>query len=144
MVSLNGYHSECERTFIVGKPTKKQERIFRVVHDAQQMTIDAVRPGIKVEDLDAIARGVISAAGYGKYVIHRAGHGIRLEVHERPFLQGGDSTILEPRMIFSVEPGVYIPEFGGVRHSDTVLVTENGHQILTKYPKALLSLTILG
>ena len=106
------------------------------------MTIDAVKPGLKVEDLDAVARGVISAACYGKYFIHRAGHGIGLEVHERPFLQGGESIILEPGMIFSVEPGVYIPQFGGVRHSDTVLVTENGHEILTEYPKDLPSLMI--
>jgi Xaa-Pro dipeptidase len=143
VVSLNGYHSECERTFIVGTPTKEQERIFKIVQDAQQMAIDAVKPGIKAEDLDAVARGVISAAGYGKYFIHRAGHGIGLEVHERPFLQGGESIILEPGMIFSVEPGVYIPQFGGVRHSDTVLVTENGHEILTRHPKDLPSLTIL-
>jgi Xaa-Pro dipeptidase len=142
VVSLNGYHGECERTFIVGKPTREQEVIFKIVREAQQATVDAVRPGVKVENLDAIARGIISAAGYGKYFIHRAGHGIGLEVHERPFLKEGDPTILQPGMIFSVEPGIYIPKFGGMRHSDTILVTEDGHEVLTGYPKDLPSLIV--
>jgi Xaa-Pro dipeptidase len=142
VVSLNGYHGECERTFIIGKPTREQEAIFKIVREAQQATIDAIKPGVKVEDLDAIARGIISTAGYGKYFIHRTGHGIGLEVHERPFLREGDPTFVQPGMIFSVEPGIYIPDFGGMRHSDTILVTEDGHDVLTRYPKDLPSLII--
>lgn len=142
VVSLSGYHGECERTLIIGKVSQKQKRMFEVMSSAQQATIDAIRPNIKVSELDTIARGIITKAGFGKYFIHRSGHGIGLELHERPSLKEEDPTVLEPGHIFSVEPGIYIPEFGGMRHSDTVLVTKDGYEVLTDYPKDLSSLTI--
>ncbi|MFX1284224.1 MAG: M24 family metallopeptidase [Promethearchaeota archaeon] len=142
VVSLSGYHGECERTFIIGKPSQKQEKMFETMCTAQQAIINAIKPGTKVSELDRIARGIITKAGFGKYFIHRSGHGIGLELHERPSLKEEDPTILEPGHIFSVEPGIYIPEFGGMRHSDTVLVTEDSYKILTDFPKDLSSLTV--
>ncbi len=142
VVSLGGYHGECERTFIIGEASQKQEKMFEVICTAQQATINAIKPGIKVSELDKIARGIINKAGFGKYFIHRSGHGIGLELHERPSLKEEDPTVLEPGHIFSVEPGIYIPEFGGMRHSDTVLVTEDSYEILTDSPKDLSSLTV--
>ncbi len=142
LVSLHGYYGECERTFVVGEPTEKQKEVFEVVTKAQLAAIDAAEPGVSVSKLDDIARGIITDAGYGKYFLHRTGHGIGLEPHERPYLKEEDPTILEPGIIFSVEPAIYIPGICGVRHSDTVLITEDGHEVFTKYPKDLNSLTV--
>lgn len=142
VVSLSGYHGECERTFIIGKASQKQEKMFEVISAAQQTTIDAIKPGVKVSKLDKIARGIISEAGFGKFFIHRSGHGIGLELHERPSLKEQDPTVLQPGHVFSVEPGIYIPGFGGMRHSDTVFVTEDSYEVLTDYPKDLASLIV--
>lgn len=141
-VEYEGYKTECERTVFLGTPNGMQRRIFDIVREAQQDTIDAVKPGMEVCELDRIARKMIEDAGYGRYFIHRTGHGIGLEGHERPFLKYEDKTVLEPGMVFSVEPGIYIPKIGGVRHSDIILVTEDEHEVLTKFPKDIEAMTL--
>jgi Xaa-Pro dipeptidase len=111
-----------------------------VVREANAAGRAAVRPGIPAEAVDRAARAVIEAAGYGAYFPHRTGHGLGLEVHEPPYLVAGDATPLQPGMIFTVEPGIYLPGKGGVRIEDVVVVTETGGESLTAFPRELRSL----
>jgi Xaa-Pro dipeptidase len=134
---VDGYYSEDERTIFVGDPTAEQRKLFDVMLRAQQSAIDAIRPGVPCKDIDRAARSVIEGAGYGKAFIHRTGHGIGIDIHELPFFAASDDTVLEPGMVMSVEPGIYIEHAGGFRHSDTVVVTHDGCDVLTKYPKTL-------
>lgn len=130
-----GYHSDITRTFILGKPSPEQEGIFRLVREAQAMGVEAVQPGVVAKDLDALVRNKITAAGHGEHFGHSTGHGVGLAVHENPRVSDKDDTVLAPGMVVTVEPGVYIPGLGGVRIEDSVLVTENGHRVLTGAPK---------
>jgi Xaa-Pro aminopeptidase len=130
-----GYHSDITRTFVLGEPSPEQDRIYRLVGEAQSLGVEAVRPGIAVKDLDALVRDKITAAGHGEHFGHSLGHGVGLEVHEGPRLSGKDETVLAPGMVVTVEPGVYVPGFGGVRIEDSVLVTADGHRVLTGSPK---------
>ena len=107
-----------------------------------QDVIDAIKPGVSVASLDKIARDHIKSKGYGQYFIHRTGHGIGLYPHENPSLKNADSTILKEGMALTVEPGIYISGIGGMRHSDTVLVTVDGNIEMTSAPKDLESLII--
>lgn len=141
-VKLNGYHSECERTIILGEPTEKQKDMFETILKAQQDVIEAIKPGVSVAELDKIARDYIKNKGYGQYFIHRTGHGIGLYPHENPSLKDTDPTILKEGMALTVEPGIYINGIGGMRHSDTVLVTVDGNIEMTSAPKDLESLII--
>ncbi len=104
---------------------------------ANQEAIKAARPGIAAQELDRIAREVIEDSGYGKYFIHRTGHGLGIEGHEAPNIVEGNTQILEPGMVFTIEPGIYLPGKGGVRIEDNVVITENGADVLTTYPRAL-------
>ncbi len=137
-----GYYSEDERTIFVGNPTPEQRRLFDVMLRSQQTGIDAIRPGTKCSAVDRAARSVIEDAGYGKAFIHRTGHGIGIDIHELPFFAASDETVLEPGMVMSVEPGIYIEGAGGFRHSDTIIVTDDGCEVLTKYPKTLPELIV--
>jgi len=101
---------------------------------------NSIKPGIKAEDVDAAARGVIEEAGYGEYFIHRTGHGLGLEIHEPPYIVEGNELILEPGMTLTVEPGIYLPGRGGVRIEDDILVTEDGYASLTTLPRELIRL----
>jgi len=114
--------------------------IHAVVLQAQQAAIAAVRPGAVARDVDAAARAVIAEAGHGDHFGHGLGHGIGLEVHEGPSLRPLSETRLEPGMVFTVEPGVYLPGWGGVRLEDDVLVTPDGCEVLTRVPKDLEAL----
>jgi len=139
---LNAYGVENERTFIVGDPTEKQEKIFNVMVDAQQKAFEAERPGNKLSDVDAAAQKVIEDAGYGEYIMHRTFHGMGLGGHEYPYYTPFMDRRIEPGMVLSCEPGIYIRGFGGFRHSDTVIVTEKGPERVTKFPRDLDSLTV--
>jgi Xaa-Pro dipeptidase len=100
----------------------------------------AVKPGVPAEEVDAAARAVIDEAGYGEYFFHRTGHGLGLEGHEPPYIIAGNEQLLEPGMTFTVEPGIYLPEWGGVRIEDDVLVTPDGGESLTAFQRDLLPL----
>lgn len=134
---VNGYCSDMTRTVIVGEPTEKHLLIYDLVLKAQMESLAAVAPGKSGAEIDSIARGVISDAGYGEYFGHGLGHGVGLEIHENPRLSKIDHTILRPGMVVTVEPGVYLPGFGGVRIEDLVLVTDDGHDIFSSTFKEL-------
>lgn len=136
-VALNGYRAECERTCFVGKPTPEQERAFKVMVEAQQAAIDALRPGVAMKEVDWAARSVIQKAGFGDYAIHRTGHGLGLSTHEEPYLRFDEEMVVEESMVFSIEPGFYVSGLGGFRHSDTVVVTSTGCRLITHYPRDL-------
>jgi Xaa-Pro aminopeptidase len=132
-----GYCSDETRTLVVGRLDKKHEEIYNVVLEAQLAGLEAVKPDVKGMDVDAAGRKVIEEAGYGQYFGHGIGHGVGLNVHEGPAAGKKSETILQPGMVVTVEPGIYIPGFGGCRIEDLVLVTETGHRVLSSSPKEL-------
>ena len=124
---VDGYPSDTTRTLVFdGEPSSEFKRVHEVVQEAQQAAIDAVEPGIEATEIDARARAVIEDAGYGEAFVHRTGHGVGLEVHEEPYIASDSETMLEPGMVFSVEPGVYLEGEFGVRIEDLVVVTDDG------------------
>jgi Xaa-Pro aminopeptidase len=131
------YMSDLTRVLVTGKISPKLRKIYGVVLKAQLAAIEAIRPGRTCEQVDRVARKIISRAGFGKAFGHGLGHGTGLEIHEAPRLAVGQKTKLRPGMIVTVEPGVYLPGWGGVRIEDDVLVTRNGHEVLTSVPKQL-------
>ncbi len=135
----NGYHSDETWTGVVGEPSAEQRRIFGLVKEAQAAGIAAVRAGVKASEVDAAARRIIDAAGYGRNFGHGTGHGIGLAVHEAPGVNTAGTVILEPGMVITVEPGIYLPGWGGVRLEDMVVVTETGAETLTRTSKELRS-----
>jgi len=134
---LDGYCSDTTRTVIVGEPPDGFEDVFALVHQAQLTAVEAVRPGIPIQEIDRAARAVIQAGGFGERFIHRTGHGIGREVHEPPYAVEGDETILEAGMTFSVEPGIYLEGRFGARIEDIVAVTEDGGRRLNNTDHAL-------
>ena len=112
--------------------------MFDTVLRANRAGVESVRAGVTAESVDAAARGVIEDAGYGRWFIHRTGHGIGLEVHEPPWIVAGQKTVLEPGMVFSVEPGIYLPGRLGVRMEDIVVVEEHGARVLTGFAHELV------
>ena len=140
--SINGYSSELERTMIIGCPTKDQKKYFNLMKNAQNVGLESIRPGIRCSDVDKAVGDFFEKEGLMDYWRHHTGHAIGLRMKEPPFLDIGDDTVIKPGMVFSVEPGIYIPDFAGFRHSDTVLVTENGIETLTYYPREIEDLTI--
>lgn len=137
-----GYLSELERTMFVGEPTGEQERMFAHMLGLQDLAFAAIRPGARCRDVDDTVRAYFEEHGLWPNWRHHTGHAIGLRYHEGPFLDSGDDTEIRPGMVFTVEPGLYSPELGGFRHSDTVLVMESGAEILTYYPRDLASLII--
>jgi Xaa-Pro aminopeptidase len=137
-----GYLSELERTMFVGDPTPEQERMFEHMVALQDIAFEAIRPGDPCSAVDTAVRAYFEEHELWPHWRHHTGHAIGLRYHEGPFLDTGDDTVIEPGMVFTVEPGLYAPELGGFRHSDTVLVTEDGIEILTYYPRDLASLVI--
>ena len=140
VASYNGYHGDETRTIFLGNPNEELKKIYEIVLSAQEEAIDNVREGIPAKVVDHIARNIIEKAGYGKYFIHSTGHGLGLEVHEKPTISTRDETILEKNMVITVEPGIYIPDLGGVRIEDDILVTSDGHKLLTRNSKELINL----
>jgi Xaa-Pro aminopeptidase len=139
--TVDGYHSDITRTVVVGEPGPDLREVHGVVASARTAAIDAIGPGVPIEQVDRAARTVIADAGYGDRFIHRTGHGIGLEVHEPPYAVAGDETPLEPGMAFSVEPGIYLEGRFGVRIEDIVAVTEDGVEVLNQAPRDLASVT---
>jgi Xaa-Pro aminopeptidase len=135
---LDGYHSDTTRTVALGVASQYLAQVHAIVLEAHDAGVDAVRPGVPIGDVDAAARGVIGAAGFGERFVHRTGHGIGLEAHEPPYAAAGDETVLEPGMTFSVEPGIYLEGELGVRIEDIVVVTEGGVESLNRSPRDLL------
>lgn len=139
---VGGYWAELERTMIVGKPDEEQRRYFQLMLAAQELALEEIKPGRRCADVDKAVRQFYAKEGIEGYWRHHTGHALGIRMHEAPFLDVGDDTEIEPGMVFSVEPGIYIPGFAGFRHSDTVVVTEHGAELLTHYPRDLASLTI--
>ncbi|MET7997531.1 Xaa-Pro peptidase family protein [Amycolatopsis sp. NPDC005232] len=136
-----GYNSDSTRTYAVGEPRDADvASTYAVLQQAQQAAVDAVRPGATAESIDAAARDVIDAAGFGEFFIHRTGHGIGLDVHEEPYIIAGNTLPLEPGMAFSVEPGIYQPGRWGARIEDIVVVTETGVEAVNTRPHDLVVL----
>ncbi|MFZ5966255.1 MAG: M24 family metallopeptidase [Bacillota bacterium] len=136
----NGYCSDMTRTVVVGSASDKQKEIYRIVLEAQEAALTAIKPGVSGFDVDKIARDIIAKNGYGDYFGHSLGHGVGLEIHESPRLSPASTDQLEAGMIVTDEPGIYLPDFGGVRIEDLILVTEDGCKILSKSPKELIEL----
>jgi Xaa-Pro dipeptidase len=140
--TYEGYPSDITRTFAVGKIDPELVTIYNTVLAANEAGIAAIRPGVTAQDVDRAARRVITEAGYGKYFLHRTGHGLGLDIHEQPNIVEGNTQVLEPGMVFTIEPGIYLPNRGGVRIEDNVVVSETGVDVLTTYPKALRYLNV--
>lgn len=133
-----GYISDMTRTVIMGEPSEKQREIYNIVLEAQLHGCSNVKAGMTGIEGDALCRDIIKSYGYGDNFGHGTGHGIGLDVHENPRLSLHCDTVLKPGMTVTVEPGIYIPDFGGVRIEDDVLITESGREVLSKSPKELI------
>ena len=137
---FQGYHSDETVTVAVGSPDSRQKDIYGIVKDAHDRAVEAIRPGVSLRELDDKARSYIEAKGYGKFFGHGLGHGVGLEVHERPTVSYRSEGLVEEGMVFTIEPGIYLPGWGGVRIEDTVVVTGDGCLLLTTVPKGLMVL----
>ena len=135
-----GYCSDETCTVVFGRPGSRQKKVYQVVKDAHDKAISSIKKGVTAGRIDAIARGVVEKAGLGKYFRHGTGHGVGLAVHEEPRIAPKQDTIIEKDMVFTVEPGVYIPGWGGVRIEDLVRVTDDGCELLSSVSKELLSI----
>jgi Xaa-Pro dipeptidase len=137
-----GYGSELERTMIMGEPSPEQERYFNLMLGAQTLALETIKPGIKCSDVDRAVHTYFDEHELNANWRHHTGHAKSTLIHEAPFLDTGDDRTIEVGMVFTVEPGIYVPGFAGFRHSDTVAVTETGIEFITYYPRDLESLTI--
>lgn len=136
----DAYHSDETVTISCGEPGVREREIHAIVKEAHDLAIQQVRPGLSCKELDAVARDYIREHGYGDYFGHGLGHGVGLEIHEKPTLSPRSEAVLEEGMVITIEPGIYIPDFGGVRIEDTLVVTAEGYRILTSADKQLLIL----
>ncbi len=132
---VGGYRSDMTRTVAVGSVAPELRRIFDVTLAALEAALEAARPGVRARELDAVARGVIVEAGYGERFVHSLGHGVGLEIHEAPFLHRSSEDVLEPGMVVTLEPGIYVPGVGGVRIEELVVVTASGIELLSHSPR---------
>lgn len=135
-----GYRSDMTRTIAIGEPDPRLKEIYQIVLDTELLTIDRLRPGVSCKDIDDFAHRYIDALGYGPNFGHGTGHGIGLDIHEDPFFSKKSDKVLESGMVVTVEPGIYVPGLGGVRIEDDILVTPEGHEVLTASPKHLITL----
>ncbi|MEW6046821.1 MAG: Xaa-Pro peptidase family protein [Bacillota bacterium] len=140
--AVGGYISELERTMVIAPVSEEARRFFQHMLALQETAFEAIRPGRRCSDVDAAVRAYFEKHDLMRYWRHHTGHGLGIGIHEAPFFDVGDQAVIEPGMVFSVEPGIYVPGLGGFRHSDTILVTGDGIEILTYYPRDLASLTI--
>lgn len=131
------YHSDLTRTLVAGKPSEKQKKLHRIVLEAYEKAFDAIKPGVKACDVDAVGRRVVEDAGYGEFFVHGLGHGVGLEIHEPPTLSRSGKEVLVTGNVVTNEPGIYLIGYGGVRVEDTVLITKTGGEKLTKGPCGL-------
>ncbi|WP_425147029.1 M24 family metallopeptidase [Deinococcus sp.] len=135
---LGGYHSDMTRTVGAGNPGQELRRLYRAVLEAEAAAIAAVKPGVRCADLDELARDILTSQGLGEAFAHSLGHGVGLAIHEGPWLRASSEDVLEPGMVVTIEPGMYLPGVGGVRIEDLLLVTPDGHEVLSQSPKAEL------
>ena len=137
-VIKDGYCSDITRTFLIGEASKKQKEIYNIVLQSTNAGLDAVKAGVPLRTFDIAARNVIKEKGYGEYFNNRVGHGLGIEVHEEPSIHESNADIAEPGLLFTIEPGIYIPNYGGVRIEDNVYINEEGKaDVLTSFPKEL-------
>ncbi|CAM4310578.1 M24 family metallopeptidase [Saccharibacillus endophyticus] len=134
---LNGYCSDVTRTVVLGEASDRHREVYGIVLEAQLNALDKIRPGMTGREADALTRDIISSYGYGDHYGHSTGHGLGMEVHESPRLSKLSDDILKPGMVVTVEPGIYIPGFGGVRIEDDIVITETGIEIITSSTKEL-------
>jgi len=139
-VILAGYYSDMTRTVYVGRPSAADRDTYEAVREAQQAAVEAVQPGKPVGEVDRAARNVLKKKGLARYFTHSTGHGVGLEIHEAPRVAAGQSEILQPGMVITIEPGVYIPGRGGVRIEDMVVVRQQGFEVLTPARRELLTI----
>lgn len=139
---VNGYAAECERTVFLGEPTDEERKLFGFMMEARALAFRMIKPGVRCHDIDVATQGYFKSVGCGDRIIHRTGHGIGLGNHEQPWISAGSKDVLEENMVISIEPAIYFPEIGGFRHSDTVLVTKDGYEVITDYPVNLESLIV--
>ena len=135
---VNGYHSDISRTVVIGKATAKQKKIYEIVLEAHNKALAAIKPGVTGGAIDEIARYLIEKKGYGNNFGHGLGHGLGLDVHDDRILSKGSETVLKSGMVFTVEPGIYITGWGGIRIEDDILVTRTGAEILTSSERKLI------
>ena len=140
--NIDGYRSELERTMIVGEPTPEHEKAFAAMLALQTRAIEVMAPGVPAGEVELATVRLAEELGVADKLRHHVGHSIGLEGHEAPFLDRGDDAVLEPGMVFTVEPGIYFKDLGGFRHSDTVVITEDGRRVMTDYPRELKDLVI--
>jgi len=137
---VDGYTADLTRTIIVGKANKRQNEVYNIVQRAQRHATTQVKPKMKACDLDKTAREIIKRSGYAEYFGHGLGHGIGLLIHDNPPINPTNQQLLEPGMVITIEPGIYIPNWGGVRIEDDVLITQKGYEVLTTSEKNLIEL----
>jgi Xaa-Pro dipeptidase len=138
--SVGGYASDITRVFSLGTPSARLKEVYEVVKAANEAGRKAAKPGVAAQDVDRITRKVIEDAGFGPYFTHRTGHGLGLEAHEQPNIVEGNTQILRPGMVFTIEPGIYIPDEVGVRIEDNMVITADGAESLTTFPRELRSI----
>ncbi len=139
---LNGYGAEVERTFFLGSVPEDAKTPFETMMEARRLTFELTRAGNVLGDVDRAVNKLLADRGYDGARRHRAGHGMGVTAHEAPFIADGDETVIRPGMVFSIEPGIYLPGLGGFRHSDTVVVTDDGLERLTSSPELLEDLIL--
>lgn len=135
--TVRHYNSDITRTVVLGPPSARQQEVYETVLAAHRAAAQAARPGVMLGDVDGAARSVIEEAGYGSYFIHRTGHGLGIEIHEEPYVSGGNELALEDGMVFTIEPGIYLPEEFGVRIEDTVVMVNGVCESLNPLTKEL-------
>ncbi|MEP3637533.1 MAG: M24 family metallopeptidase, partial [Paracoccaceae bacterium] len=131
----DGYSSDMTRMAVMGTPPEGYAEFHAIVEAAVQAAMAVARPGVKAHVVDDAARGVITDAGYGEYFMHRTGHGMGVEIHETPYITASSQTVLEEGMVFSIEPGIYLPERFGIRLEDIVILRADGPEILSDLPR---------
>jgi Xaa-Pro aminopeptidase len=136
------YKSDLTRVLVTRTISPKLEEVYTVVLNAQAQAIQSIRPGARGNDIDAVARSVIAASGYGNFFGHGLGHGVGLQIHEAPAVRPNSDWVLQPGMVVTVEPGIYLPGWGGVRIEDDVVVTPDGCEVLTHVPKELATIAV--
>ncbi|WP_281561267.1 Xaa-Pro peptidase family protein [Thalassomonas sp. RHCl1] len=137
---MNGYRSDMTRTYVFGKASAEQKQVYQLVRDAQQAALDALTPGIRGSDLYQYSADILHASDYKNYAGEGLGHGVGLELHELPFIGPACEQSIEKDCVITIEPGIYIPGWGGIRIEDDVVLAENSVEILTRAPKDLLEL----
>lgn len=137
---VDGYCSDITRTVMFGQPNDQQREIYETVLKGQLAAIEVSKPGEMLGNVDRAARSIITDAGYGEYFVHRIGHGLGIGIHDHPSLNDANTGIIKPGMSYTIEPGIYVPNVGGVRIEDDIVITEDGAITLTKFPKELIIL----